>query len=69
VSNVANCYDGITTNTVWITNVVAQATGNGTMTIQFTIEGGYPGRLGSQRRCGDLKSWKRSGKNQGFLCA
>jgi len=40
---VANCYDGITTNTVWITNVVAQATGNGTMTIQFTIEGGYPG--------------------------
>jgi len=43
VSNVANCYDGITTNTVWITNVVAQATGNGTMTIQFTIEGGYPG--------------------------
>jgi hypothetical protein len=43
VTNVANCIDGATAYTVWLTNITATAVSNGTMNVTFSIEGGDPG--------------------------
>ena len=43
IGSAATCSSGTNAWNVWLTNVVAWAVGNGTMNIQFTIEGGSNG--------------------------
>jgi hypothetical protein len=43
VTNASNCVDGTNAYNVWVTNVVARVTANGTINLEFTIEGGAAG--------------------------
>ena len=66
-----NCVDGATTNTVWITNVLAWVAGNGNMNLEFTIEGGYPDIpydvfVNSELAFGPNDIWAWEG--QGYQC-
>jgi hypothetical protein len=68
----SGCEDGPTPWTVWLTNVVAKAAGNGTMKLQFTIAGGSNGVpfdvfVNSQLSFGpDGVPWSWEG--QGYQC-